>query len=83
MENKFEKEIENGVQPLDAIMTTHELTNTDIVKSSPHQLSFKMINKARKGRRVSTKIQVKITEALNFALDGEARFKRIQLFNYR
>lgn len=83
MEEKYEKKVENGVQPLDGIMNEYELSNNDIVQASTEQLSHKIVNKARKGRRISIKLQVKITTALNIALDGDATFKRVQIFTYR
>ena len=54
----------NTVQPLDVLMTQLGLTNAQLVHASTAQLSFKMVQKARKGRRLSPNIQTKILTAL-------------------
>ena len=54
----------NTVQPLDALMTQLGLTNAQLVHASTAQLSFKMVQKARKGRRLSPNMQTKILAAL-------------------
>ncbi len=54
----------NTVQPLDALMTQLGLTNAQLVHASTEQLSFKMVQKARKGRRLSRNIQTKILTVL-------------------
>lgn len=54
----------NTVQPFDALMTQLGLTNAQLVHASTAQLSFKMVQKARKGRRLSPNMQTKILTAL-------------------
>ena len=72
-----------GVQPLDAIMNEKEIKNHDLVAAvPPGSITHKQVQKARKGRRLTTNMQDKILEALNAFLAPETcEFKEI--FNYR
>ena len=54
-----------GVQPLDAIMTRLGLANADLVRASKEQLTHKVVQKGRKGRRLTPNARWKILEALN------------------
>ena len=70
-----------GVQPLDALMGRLGLANADLVSASTEQLSFKMVQKGRKGRRLTPNIQHKILAALQRARPEET-FNQKDLFNY-
>ena len=70
-----------GTQPLDALMTKHGLSNHSLVAASTEQLSHKMVQKARKGRRLTPKAKNKILAALHVALP-EKKFAHRDLFNY-
>ena len=59
-----DKELELGVQPLDAIMDELELKNHDLVEASTDGLTHKQVNKGRKGRRLSRNIQNKIVVSI-------------------
>ncbi len=59
---------EYGLQPLDTYMTEHGLSNTDVVEAASTPVTHKMLNKARRGRRLSRKVQTKVLDALNAAL---------------
>ena len=52
------------IQPLDAVMTRLHLSNADLVKASSEQLSFKMVQKGRRGKPLSVNIHNKILRAL-------------------
>jgi hypothetical protein len=74
-----------GVQPIDAVMTEHGLKNHDVMQMNRGGLTHKHVNKARKGRRLTPKIKVRVTEALNAALKQrgvEKQFVPKDLFNY-
>lgn len=74
-----------GTQPIEEVMTTHELKNHDVMQMNRGGLTHKMVQKARKGRRLKPNIKVRITEALNAALRQkgiEAQYALKQLFNY-
>lgn len=76
---------EMGVQPIDAIMTEHELKNNDVMQMNRGGLTHKNIAKARKGRRLTPKIKVRVTEALNAVMKTrgiEKQFVPKDLFNY-
>ncbi len=60
-----------GPQPLDQAMTRLGLSNVDLVRVSTDQLTHKMVQKGRKGKRISLKIQTKILVALRRARPGE------------
>lgn len=70
-----------GVQPLDALMTQHGLSNHALVVASAEQLSHKVVQKARKGRRLTFKAKAKILNALHNALP-EQKFAHRDIFNY-
>ena len=57
-----------GVQPLDSLMIKNKWTNNFIVKNSLSQLTHKQLQKGRKGRRLTAKIQNKILESVNICL---------------
>ncbi len=70
-----------GPQPLDSVMTRLGLSNADLVKASTRQLTHKMVQKGRKGRRLSPNVQEKILEALHTIQPGQ-KFALPDLFNY-
>ena len=70
-----------GVQPLDALLTQLKVSPADLVHASTEQLSFKMVQKARKGRRLSVKIQMKVLRALQLVVPAR-KFSLGELFNY-
>jgi hypothetical protein len=70
-----------GMQPLDALMIKHGLSNHALVASSTEQLSHKVVQKARKGRRLTPRAKNKILAALHQALP-EQKFAHRDLFNY-
>lgn len=57
-------------QPLDIFMTRHGLTNADLVNASTEQLTFKMVQKGRKGRPLTPNVQKKILNAVLTAKPG-------------
>ena len=68
-------------QPLDILMTQYKLTNADLVNASTEQLSFKMVSKGRKGRRLTPNVQDKILSALS-KVKPELKLRRRDLFIY-
>jgi hypothetical protein len=80
-------EMNCGTQPLDALMEASGLTNHDLVASEIDQvgLTHKVVQKARKGRALTTKAQVKVLAALNAALkrQGHPPVVLAAVFNYR
>jgi hypothetical protein len=70
-----------GSQPIDALMTASGISNADLVKASTEQLTFKMVQKSRKGRRVSANVQMKVLHAFQRAFP-EKPFVMQDLFNY-
>jgi hypothetical protein len=57
-----------GVQPLDAIMTTHGLGNHDLVAASTEPMTHKAVQRARKGRRLTKHMKQRMADALNRAV---------------
>ncbi len=76
-----ERENDLGAQPLDALMTKHGLTNHALVAASTEQLSHKVVQKARTGRRLTSRAKTKVLNALHLALP-EHKFAHRDLFNY-
>ena len=72
-----------GIQPLDAIMAEKEIRNHDLVAAMPPGfINHKQVQKARKGRRLTTHMQDKILEALNACVAPDA-YVFEDVFNYR
>jgi hypothetical protein len=74
-----------GVQPIEAVMTEYGLKNHDVMQMNRGGLTHKHVAKARKGRRLTPKIKVRVTDALNAALKQrgvEKQFVPKDLFNY-
>ena len=70
-----------GAQPLDALMVKYGLTNHALVAASTEQLSHKVVQKARKGTRLTPKAKTKVLNALHLALP-EKKFAHRDLFSY-
>ncbi len=51
-------------------MTELGLSNADLVKASTEQLTFKMVQKARKGKPLTPNVQNKINGALKVLVPG-------------
>ncbi len=76
-----DKEMELGIQPLDAIMEERGLKNHDLVAASKDRLTHKQGQKGRKGRRLTRNIQDKIVASVS-SCTGES-YAVSQLFTYR
>jgi hypothetical protein len=72
---------ELGPQPLEGVMIRLALSNGDLVKASTRQLTHKMVQKGRRGRRLTLNVQEKILEALR-QIHPEGQYKLQDLFNY-
>ena len=79
MTEKIDREL--GPQPLDGLMTRLEVSNADLARASTEQLSFKAIQKARKGRRLTLHLQKKVLNAFS-ALRPERAWTLQDFFNY-
>lgn len=73
--------LEHGVQPLDAVLNQLGLKNADLVAASTEFLTHKQVNKARRGRRITVNVQLKILNALNKKSGGK-KFRLEELFTY-
>ena len=69
-----------GEQPLAQIMVDHGLEARDLVSISTQQLTHKMVSRARKGRRLTPNVKLKIREALNKSTGKNYSLE--ELFNY-
>ena len=69
-----------GEQPIVKIISEKNLKSRDIVNASTEQVTYKMISRAVKGRRLSPKVQNKILRAINI-LTGN-RYSLKDIFNY-
>lgn len=74
------KELNLGEQPLSRIMVENGLKRLDLVTHSTDQITFKMVSKACKGRRLTPHVKLKILEALNKIASRPYTLK--DLFNY-
>ena len=78
MANNIENNL--GLQPISGLMAEHGLKPNDLVCNSTEQLTYKMVSRAVKGRRLTPSIRRKVLNALNKAAGKEYEFK--DLFNY-
>ncbi|MFT5387035.1 MAG: hypothetical protein ACI9F2_000396 [Lysobacterales bacterium] len=76
-----EKPTEFGPQPLIELLVELKLSNKDLVDVSTEQLSFKMLQKGAKGRKISNNIKSKILRSLN-KLSSEKNYAFKDLFTY-
>ncbi len=70
-----------GEQPIAKIMILNGLKSSDLVTNSTEQLTYKMIARAIKGRRLTPNVQSKILSSINKASGKEYRIE--DLFNYK
>lgn len=69
-----------GKQPLSLIMQERQLSPNDLVSHSAEQITHKMVARAVKGRRLTSRVQHKILTALNATTKHNFTLKDI--FNY-
>ena len=69
-----------GVQAIADIMAKHGLGAGDVVSASSEQLTYKMVARACKGRRLTINSQTKVLKAINLAAGKE--YSISDLFNY-
>ena len=69
-----------GPQPLADLLAQHELKPHDLVAASTEHLNHKQVTKGCKGRKITTRMQDKILNALNSC--AETTYSRDELFNY-
>ena len=69
-----------GVQAIADIMAKHGLGAGDVVSASSEQLTYKMVARACKGRRLTINSQTKVLKAINLAAGME--YSLSDLFNY-
>lgn len=84
-EKDIEKSRDHGTQPLDALLGSLGYANSVLVEASTEQLTHKQVQKARKGRRVTSNIQKKILNAIRTLrrTQEEESYQLSDLFNYR
>lgn len=75
-------EMDCGVQPLDEIMEELGLGNHDLVAASDEHLTHKVVQKGRRGRRLTRHSALKILRALEKAAPGGVPRHLEDLFNY-
>jgi hypothetical protein len=69
-----------GPQPLDALMTGNGLDNHALVAASPEPLTHKAVQRARKGRRLTPHMKLRIAAAVNRALIANGTPPEKELF---
>ena len=71
-----------GVQPLDAILTELGISNHTLVANAPVGLTHKKVQNARRGRRLTRRMQRRIQETLSKAAPDHT-YRLEDLFTYR
>ncbi len=74
-----------GVQPLDVLMTEHEVDNHALVAASKEPMTHKAVQRARKGRKLTKHMQRRMVAAFNEVLKQkgvEESYSLARLFNY-
>jgi len=75
-----ENERNLGVQPFDKVMDELGLKNHDLVAASTENLTHKQVQKGRKGRRITPKLQRRILDSLNTL--AEVNYEISDIFTY-
>jgi hypothetical protein len=70
-----------GEQPIAGIMASAGLKAQDLVAASTEQITFKMVSRAVKGRRLTLNVQTKMLNAVNKA--AKKAYKLSDIFNYK
>lgn len=77
-----EEERDFGPQPLIAVMERWGLQSHDLVEASEEQLTYKQVQRARTGRKLTLKMMMKVARTLNLAiwkrLDAASREKFVE-----
>ncbi|MEO5916929.1 MAG: hypothetical protein ABIS50_22060 [Luteolibacter sp.] len=63
-----EEEREFGPQPLIAMMEMWGLESHDLVDASDEQLTYKQVQRAKSGRKLTLKMMMKVARTLNLAI---------------
>ena len=69
-----------GEQPIKALMEKHEVSAGDLIAASRVPMTYKLVARACKGRRLTSRSQKTVLEALQRAT-GEI-YKMKDVFNY-
>ena len=72
--------LNHGEQPIARLLATLALKPADLVAASTEHITFKMVARACKGRRLTPHVQAKILRALNQAAGKE--YALPDLFTY-
>ena len=75
-----EEQLNFGPQPIVEIMEKAGLKPHDLVGASTEQITHKMVTRACKGRKLSSRVKLKIQNAINNAT--EKQYSLSDLFNY-
>ena len=78
MTGEIERDL--GEQPIAKIIALYGLKARDLVTCSTEQITYKMLSRAVKGRRLTPNVQSKILKALNKATGKDHQIE--DLFNY-
>ena len=79
-------EMEMGVQPIDTLLTTHNIANHEVVAAiAGTGLTHKVVAKARRGRQLTGKAQRKVLAAVCAVFKARELPAPVlaDLFNYR
>jgi hypothetical protein len=57
-----------GTQPMDAILTEHGIANSELVTNSKDPITHKAVQRARKGRKLTRRMQQRMVAATNAVL---------------
>lgn len=78
-----EREVERdlGEQPIARLMAEQGLEPADLVAASSEQLTYKMVARAMKGRRLTANTMGKVLRAWNLA--AKAEHGQADLFGYK
>jgi hypothetical protein len=69
-----------GEQPISHLLLELKLSSKDLILASTESITYKMVTRACKGRRLNPHVQAKICNALNSATGKKFTVK--DLFNY-
>lgn len=69
-----------GPQPLIAVMEKWNLESHDLVDASEEQLTYKQVQRAKSGRKLTLKMMMKVARTLNLAIWSKLDVAKRELF---
>lgn len=75
-------DLELGTQPIEQRMEAWGITNQDLVNASTEQLTYKQVQRAKSGRKLTLKMMFKLARSFNVAIWNKLSKTQKEQFSY-